>query len=116
MKRFLSFLGLERSSGESKPGEPGEILVVPAAWPQYHIDVHTVLKNYLMLAGFDGLRAPDGECGCLVGDLAPCGQCCLDCLPGHRVDGADGWRIVAGRRVRPDPEPPAGTGREVVIY
>ena len=69
------------------------------------------LAAQLKAEGYDGLCSPD--CGCLVSDLAPCGDLSLPCLPGHRVDisateecGCDGqgrphWHIVAGKKDQP---------------
>lgn len=45
----------------------------------------TVLKivtEYLKANGYDGLYSIDGECGCKIGDLAPCGQMPTDCKAG----------------------------------
>ena len=49
--------------------------------------MHTVVnlvRYYLVLHGFDGLYSPDGECGCLVGDLAPCGDIGGECVAGYK--------------------------------
>ena len=46
----------------------------------------TVIKivvKYLKANKFQGLYAADGECGCLLEDLAPCGHLYEDCSPGH---------------------------------
>jgi len=48
------------------------------------MDARDILEAELKKKGFDGLYQPDGECGCKVGELAPCGESCLECLPGYR--------------------------------
>ena len=49
--------------------------------------VKTMVREWLEAHGYDGLYG--GDCGCRVGDLAPC-QCfseCFgeDCRPGYRI-------------------------------
>jgi hypothetical protein len=80
-----------------------------------------MLAAQLKAEGYDGLCSPD--CGCLVSDLAPCGDLSLPCLPGHRVDiadteecgcggqGWDHWHIVAGKK---NPMIPASFATEMI--
>jgi hypothetical protein len=52
-----------------------------------------IVSEYLKANGFDGLT-DDDECGCTLGDLAPCGECICNCFPaydhGPRYD-CDNW-------------------------
>lgn len=45
--------------------------------------VKEIIIEWLKNNGYDGLYDP-GECGCLIGDLFPCGGDCFDCLPGYK--------------------------------
>lgn len=45
-----------------------------------------IIEEYLITNEYDGLYHPDEECGCLLNDLAPCGNSCLSCLPGVRLE------------------------------
>ena len=46
--------------------------------------VREILEQWLTDNGYDGLYAE--ECGCIVGDLAPCGEACsFGCRAGHKV-------------------------------
>jgi len=64
------------------------------------------LEEWLRREGYDGLYAD--ECGCVIGDLAPCEGCPLDCEPGVRVDPPpDGYDLWVGPRPAGDP---AGDG------
>ena len=45
-----------------------------------------MIEHYLRENGYDGLYNP-GECACLVGDLAPCGEVGHDCMAGMRKSG-----------------------------
>ena len=38
--------------------------------------VKIIVADWLKANGFDGLCNPDAGCGCLIGDLAPCGEGC----------------------------------------
>jgi hypothetical protein len=44
--------------------------------------VTEILKDWLYTHGYDGLYHEDGECGCLVGDLGPCGEIGGSCKAG----------------------------------
>lgn len=48
------------------------------------MDVKEIVEKYLRDNGYDGLVDP-GNCSCAIGDLAPCGECCMRCEPGHEV-------------------------------
>ena len=59
----------------------------------------------LAAAGFDGMRSPDGECGCLRDDLAPCGSMPHDCEPGYRgayKDDPSDWAIYPTKAAADD--------------
>ncbi len=48
------------------------------------MNVKEIIQKYLKANEFDGLFE-DGECGCLIDDLAPCGSdALLDCKPGYK--------------------------------
>ena len=42
--------------------------------PDQIITVETIVRDKLKELGADGLCLPDGECGCGLDDLAPCGD------------------------------------------
>lgn len=44
----------------------------------------TMLEGALKAEGYGGLVLPDAECGCEVGDLAPCGGDFASCRPGYK--------------------------------
>lgn len=46
--------------------------------------VREICKQRLEADGYDGLCNPDLECGCLLPDLMPCGECGRDCQPGYK--------------------------------
>lgn len=48
--------------------------------------VREMVETMLRAGGYDGLFS-DSECGCLLGDLAPCGEMFDDCLAGYRHEG-----------------------------
>lgn len=62
-----------------------------------------IVSEYLKTNGFDGLVQPMAECGCLVGDLAPCCDNISQCKPGYKVEDPNGepsdWLIST---VKPD--------------
>ena len=65
------------------------------------MNVNEIIKSWLTTYGYDGLCNPDMECGCLVSDLAPCGEVDgLGCVAGHKVMQGDDWIIVKGKRGR----------------
>jgi len=71
------------------------------------MNVKEIVSEYLKTNKFDGLVWSGDLCGCLLEDLAPCGQISDDCEAGHRQNidasadcdcGACGkahWHIVA---------------------
>jgi len=44
--------------------------------------VQEMAEKYLKENGYDGLYCED--CGCLVDDLAPCGEMMADCTAGYK--------------------------------
>lgn len=55
--------------------------------------VKKIIEDFLKENGFDGLCA--FECGCRIGDLAPCGGCnILDCAPGFLVVNDNGDNLI----------------------
>ena len=71
-----------------------------------HPDVLELVKISLKKKGFDGLRR-DGECGCDLDDLAPCGEITAHCEAGYKVtapidsDASFDFYICASRDDRP---------------
>ena len=64
--------------------------------------IREILLAHLEATGLDGLYNRDGECACLAGDLAPCGEIREGCAVGRRVpcdgtlDGCPcGFHVVA---------------------
>ncbi len=47
--------------------------------------VYKIGRKYIMENGFDGLFNSDAECGCLLDDLAPCGEMGQECQPGYKT-------------------------------
>jgi hypothetical protein len=48
-------------------------------------DVLEIIKKYLLDNGYDGLWNKDGECGCEINDLQPCGGDFSSCKPGFKI-------------------------------
>jgi len=48
-------------------------------------NLKNIVISWLTLHGYDGLYN-DGECGCDVSDLMPCGEPNSDCMAGYKVD------------------------------
>jgi len=46
--------------------------------------VYDIIKEWLKENGYDGLCAPDFECGCSLDDFMPCGQPSPTCEAGHK--------------------------------
>jgi hypothetical protein len=56
--------------------------------------VNEILTEYLESNGFDGLVNLDMECGCKLGDLAPCCNDITSCQPAYRHCRPDGsWAM-----------------------
>ena len=49
------------------------------------LNVLQIVEERLRADGYDGLTHCDGECGCLISDLAPCGDMLDTCEAGYRV-------------------------------
>ena len=45
------------------------------------MNVIQIVEKYLRDIGADGLVEESGECGCLLGDIAPCGDIESGCVP-----------------------------------
>jgi len=45
--------------------------------------VKEIIEAYLREHGYDGIYAPEDECGCHLGDLFPCGGTGEDCIAGY---------------------------------
>lgn len=48
------------------------------------MSVDEIVATWLKANGYDGLMQEDGECGCLVSDLALCGEEHGSCVAGHK--------------------------------
>ena len=53
-------------------------------------NIKEILQAYLRVNGFDGFYNRDGECGCSVDDMMPCGECSGECAPGYLVETPGG--------------------------
>jgi hypothetical protein len=65
--------------------------------------VGLILVAAIQKAGGDGLYNTDGECACVLGDLAPCDGMTLDCTIGRRLTcgKCGGWAVVDFDAKRP---------------
>ena len=48
-----------------------------------------MVKEYLQQNGYDGLCNTDGECGCSLEDLAPCGEMSDACAAAYKCECED---------------------------
>lgn len=49
------------------------------------MNVHLIVKGWLIANGYDGLCEVDGECGCSIKDgLAPCGEMHYTCEAAYK--------------------------------
>lgn len=65
-----------------------------------------IVAEHLRANGYTGLRN-EGECGCELGDLAPCGTDFAQCEPGHKhCDPRPGRGNVWGIFAKPDTPAP----------
>jgi len=64
------------------------------------ITAREIITEWLNNNGYDGLFNIDGECGCIIGDLIPCGEDPSSCEAGHQRIREDGtWEIY--EKVKP---------------
>ncbi len=71
------------------------------------MDCADIIIGYLVAHGYGGLALlEDDGCGCALGDLMPCGEPPMSCVPAYRVEcrggcclGADcdGWHYTIMR-------------------
>ncbi len=59
-----------------------------------------LVKQHLKDNGYDGLCLMDGECGCLLDDLQPCGESFANCEPGYKCDDKDSLGDWIVRKVK----------------
>jgi len=52
------------------------------------MNIIQIVEQHLTSNGFDGLCGD--ECGCKIGDIAPCGHLLTDCFPGYEVPVPEG--------------------------
>jgi hypothetical protein len=58
------------------------------------MEVIEIVEIFLIEKGYDGLYSDD--CGCMVGDLAPCGEMKSDCCAGYKhVHSVTGDYVIA---------------------
>jgi len=76
------------------------------------LTVLEIVKKYLQEHGFDGLRADGNDCGCLIDDLAPCGDISERCVAGVRIpyDCGDHDYHIASRAYKKWIEEETGAG------
>lgn len=75
------------------------------------LTVLQIVEDRLRADGFDGLTHCDGECACLIADLAPCGEIGGNCEAGYRVPcecGDHDYHIAT----TPAPAPAAASEQE----
>ena len=53
-----------------------------------------IAKSWLKTNGYDGLFSIDGNCGCEVDNLMPCGAPDPDCEPGYKIDSDDDYDFL----------------------
>ena len=61
-----------------------------------------IVKAHLVSIGADGLVCPPAECGCKLGDLAPCGENFSACQPGwvsQNPDGTGEWLMWSSKEL-----------------
>ena len=61
------------------------------------MNVGTIVREWLIRNGYDGLVSDRCECGCSIDDLMPCGFDCIEsCLPAYRYlhDGEEYYSTV----------------------
>ena len=68
------------------------------------VDVIQIVEKYLRDISADGLVEECGECGCLLGDIAPCGEIQSGCEPamnrpdlltdGDYLPDNDSWMVT----------------------
>lgn len=51
------------------------------------IEIIADVRQRLEAQGFSGLYSPDAPCGCVIDDLAPCGECHVE----HDDQEAEEW-------------------------
>jgi len=62
--------------------------------------VKALLREALVAQGYDGLCNIDGECGCVLEDLFPCGEPFPECRAGYKVAcdcGECKWHVATLR-------------------
>lgn len=69
------------------------------------MNVEQIVREYLVANGYDGLANDNGECGCDLEDLMPCGYQDAFCEVGHKVEVSpeeseygEKWVIKPGKR------------------
>lgn len=60
------------------------MVAIPKVGRQFLKPIPEILKEMLILNGFDGLSNGEIQCGCGVNDLAPCGSYMGDCYPAKK--------------------------------
>jgi hypothetical protein len=65
------------------------------------ITVQKIVEAFLRAHGYDGIYNDNIPCGCHLGDLAPCGECSMGCIPGFFTDPPDEWSEMADYWIGP---------------
>ena len=71
------------------------------------MEVEKIVEAWLKDHGYDGLFSSDGECGCVIGELAPCMEIKGDCCAGYQApcDPMAGFDFVIQAEKPADTEP-----------
>ena len=59
----------------------------------WNMEVHQIVREYLNNRGYDGLFNINGECACLLDDLAPCGEMSMHCKVGFKTETKDSFKV-----------------------
>jgi len=61
-------------------------------------NIGQIIKDYLIKNGYSGLQSEGSECGCHINDMAPCGEDCTVCFPGHIVENKSCEHIFSSKK------------------
>jgi len=64
------------------------------------MNIKEIVRAYLAQHGYSGLVGDD--CGCEIDDLLECGNCPMDCVPGHKVACPNGEYLICPTKELPE--------------